>query len=56
MPNFFNISDVENLFFSVVKSMRKFTFTNFFSIKYKLIIYGKMEALFMVDKELDCRN
>lgn len=23
-----------------------------FSIKYKVIIYGKMEALFMVDKEL----
>ena len=30
---------------------KKFTLLTF-SIKYKVIIYGKMEALFMVDKEL----
>ncbi len=40
---------VENLF--LLCEIRKNLLTNF-SIKYKVIIYGKMEALFMVDKEL----
>ena len=35
-----------------MKSVGKNLLLLTFSIKYKVIIYGKMEALFMVDKEL----
>ena len=52
MPNFFKlVIKVENLFF-LCEIGRKNLLLLTFSIKYKVIIYGKMEALFMVDKEL----
>ena len=52
MPNFLKlVIKVENLFFLCEIGRKKFTLPTF-SIKYKVIIYGKMEALFMVDKEL----
>lgn len=40
------------MLFLCVKSVGKNLLLLTFSIKYKVIIYGKMEALFMVDKEL----
>ena len=43
---------VEKSFLLCVKSVGKNLLLLTFSIKYKVIIYGKMEALFMVDKEL----
>ena len=53
MPNFFEISDKwgKSFLFSL-KSVGKNLLLLTFSIKYKVIIYGKMEALFMVDKQL----
>ena len=53
MPNFLKISDKGwKSFLFCVKSVGKNLLLLTFSIKYKVIVYGKMEALFMVDKEL----